>query len=106
MSTVIRQLLWGAERNNPVGLRLNIRHIGDKSHFEFSKAPLQIPRVSGGIFAVLLSEAMFHAIAKSGIEAVTVAWISRYRRIRRAYSRCEGGGKTHEEKDRCNRSTD
>ncbi len=76
MSTVNTDNCFGCGKDNPVGLRLNIRHIGDKSHFEFEVKPQYCgyPGVlHGGIFAVLFDEAMFHAIAKSGIEAVTVS---------------------------------
>lgn len=75
MSTVNTDNCYGCGKDNPVGLRLNISHIGDKSHIEFEVKPQYCgyPGVMhGGIFAVLFDEAMFHAIAKSGTEAVTV----------------------------------
>lgn len=67
---------YGCGKDNPVGLRLNISHIGDKSHIEFEVKPQYCgyPGVlHGGLAAVLFDEAMFHAIAKSGIEAVTAS---------------------------------
>ncbi|HPP36323.1 MAG TPA: PaaI family thioesterase [Clostridiales bacterium] len=72
---------YGCGKDNPVGLRLNISHIGDKSHIEFEVKPQYCgyPGVlHGGLAAVLFDEAMFHAIAKSGIEAVTASMSIEY----------------------------
>ena len=39
MGTVNTDNCFGCGKDNPVGLRLNIRHIGDKSHIEFEVKP-------------------------------------------------------------------
>lgn len=72
---------YGCGKDNPTGLRLNVSHIGDKSHIEFEVKPRYCgyPGVMhGGVAAILFDEAMFHAIAKSGIEAVTASMSIEY----------------------------
>ncbi len=75
MSTVNIDNCYGCGKDNPVGLRLNISHIGDKSHIEFEVKPeyCGYPGIMhGGVTGILFDEAMYHAVAKSGIKVVTV----------------------------------
>jgi uncharacterized protein (TIGR00369 family) len=67
---------FGCGKDNPVGLHLEITYVNDKAHIEFIVEPdyCGYPGIMhGGAIATLFDEAMFHAIARLGIKAVTTS---------------------------------
>lgn len=67
---------FGCGEDNPVGLRLKITYVNDKSHIEFIVGPdyCGYPGIMhGGAIATLVDEAMFHAVARLGVKAVTTS---------------------------------
>lgn len=66
---------FGCGQDNPIGLRLKYSYIGERSHIEFDVKPEHCgyPRLMhGGLTCVLFDEAMYHAIAKNSMDAVTL----------------------------------
>lgn len=67
---------FGCGKDNPIGLRLEITYVNDKTHIEFIVGPeyCGYPGIMhGGAIATLMDEVMFHTIARLGIQAVTAS---------------------------------
>jgi len=76
MKTVNLNNCFGCGKDNPIGLHLKNSYIGDKSHIEFEVKPQYCGHpglMHGGVTGILFDEVMFHAIARLGIEAVTLS---------------------------------
>lgn len=67
---------YGCGAENPIGFHLRKSYVGERAHIEFEVRPEHNSYpglMHGGITCVLMDEGMYHAIARLGIEAVTVS---------------------------------
>jgi uncharacterized protein (TIGR00369 family) len=67
---------FGCGKDNPIGLKLDITYVENKSHIEFEVGPYHCGYpglMHGGLIGMLFDEAMFYAIKKVGIVTVTVS---------------------------------
>lgn len=75
METTNLNNCFGCGKDNSIGLHLRNSYIGEKSHIEFEVKAQYCGHpglMHGGITGILFDEVMFYAIARSGIEAVTL----------------------------------
>jgi uncharacterized protein (TIGR00369 family) len=76
METINLNRCYGCGKDNPIGLQLRNNYIGEKSHIEFEvKRDYcgHLGLLHGGVIGILFDEVMFHAIARLGIEIVTLS---------------------------------
>lgn len=67
---------YGCGAENPMGLHVRKSYDGDRAIVEFEVLPVHNSYpglMHGGLTCVLMDEVMYHAIARLGIEAVTVS---------------------------------
>ncbi len=67
---------YGCGAENPKGFHLKKAYAGDRSRIEFDVLPEHSSYpglMHGGVTCVLMDEAMYHAVARLGIEAVTTS---------------------------------
>jgi uncharacterized protein (TIGR00369 family) len=72
---------FGCGKDNSIGLHLENRYIGNRSHIEFEARTEYCGHpglLHGGITGILFDEVMFYAIARSGTEAVTLKMTINY----------------------------
>lgn len=82
MSPADLSYCYGCGAENPKGLHLRKAYAGDRSRIEFDVLPEHSGYpglMHGGVTCVLMDEAMYHAIARLGIEAVTTSLTVEYR---------------------------
>lgn len=73
---------FGCGVDNPVGLHLEKRYVGDKARIDFTVEPEYTGfsgLMHGGVTCILFDEVMFHAIAKKEIVAVIAKMTVDYR---------------------------
>lgn len=73
---------FGCGADNPAGLQLKPQYKGEKSHIEFlvKSEYCGYPGVlHGGVAGILFDEAMFYAIARTGMETVTLSMTIDYK---------------------------
>ena len=67
---------YGCGAENPKGFHLKKAYAGDRSRIEFDVLPEHSSYpglMHGGVTCVLMDEAMYHAVARLGLEAVTTS---------------------------------
>jgi uncharacterized protein (TIGR00369 family) len=82
MATIDLSRCFGCGRENPKGLHLVNSYHGERSHIEFDVGADHCGHpglMHGGITCVLFDEAMFHAIARTVKEAVTLTMTVDYK---------------------------
>jgi uncharacterized protein (TIGR00369 family) len=76
METINLNRCYGCGQDNPIGLKLKNKYIGEKSQIEFKVKHDYCGHpglLHGGVVGILFDEVMFHAIARLGIEIVTLS---------------------------------
>ena len=82
MKSVDLSRCFGCGADNPLGLQLIKKYVGDKARIEFTVKPEYTGYpglMHGGITCVLFDEVMYHAIARKGIIAVIAKMTVDYR---------------------------
>jgi uncharacterized protein (TIGR00369 family) len=75
MKTTNLNNCFGCGKDNPIGLHLKNSYIGEKSHIQFEVKTQYCGHpglMHGGVTGILFDEVMFYAIARLGIETVTL----------------------------------
>jgi uncharacterized protein (TIGR00369 family) len=75
METTSLNHCFGCGKDNPIGLHLKNTYISEKSHIEFKVNPEYCGHpglLHGGVTCILFDEVMFYAVARLGIETVTL----------------------------------
>lgn len=73
---------YGCGPDNPIGFRLKYSFIGERSHIEFEVGPEHCGYpglMHGGVTCVLFDEAMYHVIARTVPEVVTISMAVDYK---------------------------